>query len=238
MKKRGRKKYAVLVLALLAACITAGIVFWQKQKEEVWEDREETEKEEVPESDSRYEGELTDDIRLHNYSYIRLTDKIEKGDYVDIRISFANGADFILLAKKKVADIRYGQEENGILSTLWLYVSEEEILRLSSAAVDAYINEGCSIYAIRYAEASQRQAYVNYPVNEVVRQLMDSDPNIVKKAENVQEWKLWEELSQEGNTIGTDESGDDSTSREPAGLDQDAFGDGTTADEEEIIYFD
>lgn len=238
MKKRGRKKYAVIFLILLAVGMAAGVIFWQKQKEELRLEREAAGKEEVPESDSEYDGELTDDIRLHNYSYIRLTDKIEKGDYVDIRISFANGADFVLLSKKKVADIRYGQEENGVLSTLWMYVSEEEILRLSSAAVDAYINEGCSIYAIRYAKASQKQAYVNYPVNEVVRQLMDSDPNIVKKAENVQEWKLWKELSQEGNTIGTEEIEDDGTSTEAVSLNQDAFEDGMAADEEEIIYFD
>lgn len=158
--------------------------------------------------DILYEGvPLTDDVRLHKYTCIKLTERMKKGDYVDIRISFANGADFILLSKKQIQDIALPGEEGGSENALWLHVSEEEILRLSSAVVDAFLNEGCSIYAVQYIQKSQNAAVMNYKVNDVVEQLIADDPNIVAKAENVLEWELWNELKGEGNSLAMEASG-------------------------------
>lgn len=134
---------------------------------------------------------LEDDLRIHGFPYIKLTSQLSEGDYVDVRISFADGGDFILLSKKQIQSLAPLREEGA--DALWLLVSEEELLRLSSAVVDAYLNEDCSIYAIEYVSDTQKAAVVNYVVNDVVKQLMKNNPNIVKMAENVQEYSLWKE---------------------------------------------
>lgn len=121
------------------------------------------------------------DMRLIKYEFIKHTEKLSVGDYVDIRISFSDGLDFIILSKKKIEDISQSSN-NTNNNAVWLIVSEEELLRMSSAVVDSYINNGCSIYAIEYVSNKQEEATVNYPVNEIVKQLIAEDPNIISKA--------------------------------------------------------
>lgn len=180
---------------------------------------------------SVYEGELiTDDMRLHKYTFIHLTEQMKKGDYIDIRISFPNGADFVLLSKKQIQDISWS--EDGQENALWLHISEEEILRLSSAAVEAFLNDGCRIYAVMYIGKNQKAAIMNYKVNEVVAQLIEDDPNIVKKAENVLEWQLWNEWKDEGNSLAVN---DDIKEPDTEEKKEEPFEEAT---EDEIIYFD
>lgn len=143
---------------------------------------------------------LTDDMRIHNFPYICLTNHMKKGDYIDVRISFANGGDFVLLSKKQIEDISFMDTEGTNSNSLWLKVSEEELLRLSSAAVDSYLNEGCKIYAIEYISETQKEAVVNYTVSDMIKQLIEDDPNIAAKAENVMEWVLWEEYKKSNNS--------------------------------------
>lgn len=149
-----------------------------------------------------YEGEVfSEDMRIHNYSYIKMTDRLKKGDYVDIRISFPNGTDFIVLSRKKVMELTRGhdsavQEENGS-DALWLEIGEEEILRLSSAVVDAALREGSSLYAIQYTTDTQKEAVITYPVNKAVALLMEKDPNIWRRAEAVVEERLRDTLDAE-----------------------------------------
>lgn len=135
--------------------------------------------------------DVMDDVRIHGFPYIKLTNRLSVGDYVDVRISFADGGDFVLLSKKKIMGIEPLGEEG--TNSIWFVVSEEEILRLSSAVVDAYLNEGCSIYAIKYVSETQKEAIVNYVVSDLIKQLMEENPNIVEKAKNVIESSLWSE---------------------------------------------
>lgn len=127
-----------------------------------------------------------DDERLLNLSYVRLSEKMKVGDYIDIRISFRNGGDYVLLSKKKIQDIGGNsiEKETG-KNALWVQVNEEEILRLASAVVDAYYQEGCDIYAIQYVSETQKAAFVTYPVNETVKELLEADPNVVTMAEGM-----------------------------------------------------
>lgn len=138
--------------------------------------------------------EVTDDLRIHGFPYIQMTSRLKPGDYVDVRISFANGGDFVLLSKKKIQGLGPLREEG--TNAIWLTVSEEEILRLSSAVVDAYLNQGSSIYAIQYVSENQKEAVVNYVVSDLIKQLMEEDPNIVKMAENVVEGTVWKNYDQ------------------------------------------
>lgn len=135
-----------------------------------------------------YDGQKTaDDVRLLNLSYVKLSEKMKDGDYVDVRISFRNGGDYVLLSRKKIQDISGngadGEEGEEERNALWLQVNEEEILRLASAVVDAFYQEGCEIYAIQYVSETQEAAVVTYPVNETVRKLLDADPNVAALAQ-------------------------------------------------------
>lgn len=146
-----------------------------------------------------YEGQKTaDDVRLLNLSYVKLNEKMKIGDYVDIRISFRSGGDYVLLSRKKIQDIAgnhaAGEEGMEEINALWLQVNEEEILRLASAVVDAFYQEGCEIYAIQYVSETQEAASVTYPVNETVRKLLDTDPNVITLAQGTMTDSMRREL--------------------------------------------
>lgn len=149
---------------------------------------------------------VADDERLLDLSYVKLNEKMEAGDYVDIRISFRNGSDYVLLSRKKIRDISgngteddYNYGETG--NVLWLEVNEEEILRLASAVVDSFYQEGCEIYAIEYVSEMQKEAQITYPVNATVKKLIAEDANITELAQGnlseEQQIKLRESLEAE-----------------------------------------
>lgn len=128
------------------------------------------------------ENALLENVRKIAYSYIKNADKLRKGDLIDIRISFPNGADFILLSQKEILSVK--AEEGTSDYELWLALTEEEILRMSSGVVDAYLFDGAYIYATVYLNQMQEKSIVNYPVNEVVEELIKKDPNIIEIAQN------------------------------------------------------
>lgn len=121
-------------------------------------------------------------VRKISYEYIKNADALSKGDFIDVRISFPNGADFILLSKQEVLQVK--KRDDGVSQELWLSLTEEEILRMSSGVVDAYLFDGAYIYATLYLNQIQEESIVNYPVNEVVEELIQKDPNIISIAQN------------------------------------------------------
>lgn len=131
-------------------------------------------------------------IRKVPYTFIRNGDTLKKGDFIDVRISFPNGADFSLLGKKEV--LRVEEISSGTERRLWLGLTEEEILRMSSAVVDAYLFENAYIYAVTYMNSLQDAVVVNYPVNEVVEKLIKKNPNIIKIAQDKKTLELRKEI--------------------------------------------
>jgi hypothetical protein len=126
------------------------------------------------------EGKINKDLREQEFAMIYLPSKLEKEQYVDVRISFPTGQDYIIISKKKVQDI----SRTELTSTIWLHLNEEERLTMNSAIVDAYLNEGTKIYSITYVEPQiQEKALVNYPVSNVVLDLMKTNPDILLEAE-------------------------------------------------------
>lgn len=187
-----------------------------------------------------YEGDvLTDDLRIHNFPYIELTDKIEVGDYVDIRISFTNGYDYVLLSKKKVMDYSLYDEEAGTDNSLWMNVGEEEIMRLSGAVVDASLSEGSRIYAIKYVSESQDGAIVNYPVSAAIQALIENDPNIVDEAQRIVTENLRESLEQTLEKED-DEKNYDSLEADDENFDMDMYDDQVyeQPEDEELVFLD
>ncbi|WP_411347960.1 SAF domain-containing protein [Paenibacillus sp. WLX2291] len=120
------------------------------------------------------EGATPNDLRIREYNVLQLPSRLQKGDYVDVRIGFPNGNDYIVLSKKKVQDL------SG--TNVWYNINESELLVMSSAIVDAYL-QGAKLYAISYADPyMQDKAIPNYPANTDVINLIQSDPNVLEKA--------------------------------------------------------
>lgn len=135
------------------------------------------------------EGVIPNDLRMQEFRVIELPMKLQKDDFVDVRIKFPTGQDYIVLSKKKVEDLLTG--------TIWYEMSEKEILTMSSAIVDAYINNA-SIYALNYVDPYfQEKAVITYPPNAKVQDLIASDPNIVEIAQYEMERRARIKLEQD-----------------------------------------
>lgn len=120
------------------------------------------------------EENITNDIREGEYSFIEIPSNVKKDSYVDLRIQFPTGDDYVVLSKKKVKNL------SGI--TMQMNVGEGEILTISSAVVDAYL-EGAKIYAVPYVdEHMQVESIMTYPLKQNVKELMESSPNVVNIA--------------------------------------------------------
>lgn len=146
-----------------------------------------------------FEEEITPrDLRNKEMKSIWLPSNLGLDDVVDIRIQFPTGQDYIVLSKKRI---------NKLSSpAFWTTLSEQEILLLSSATVDAYIHKA-SLYALTYVEPQmQEMAIPNYPPNQEVIKLIKNDPNIVKKAERQLESSIRTALDQDLSTLNSSEN--------------------------------
>jgi hypothetical protein len=117
---------------------------------------------------------LARDVRAQEFNVIQLPTNLQKGQFVDVRINFPTGEDFIVLSKKKVREL------SGTI--VWYEMNETEILMASSAIIDAYL-QGARLYALTYVDPGMQEAAVaNYPSNPKVLDLMENDPNILQEA--------------------------------------------------------
>ena len=127
---------------------------------------------------------ITDDVRREEYNMITLPVDLMTDDYIDIRIMFPNGQNFIVVSKALV-EIPQNPDGTYISDTIWLNLREDEILMMSSAIVEAYGVQGAKIYATKYAEPGmQADATPNYDPNQDVLAEIQRDPNIVETAMN------------------------------------------------------
>lgn len=78
------------------------------------------------------------------YTGIRFPSNAAAGSFVDIRIRFRNGNDYIIVSKTKLTDIDHGSE------TSLLTLKELELLYLSSALTDGELYEA-ELYATVYS---------------------------------------------------------------------------------------
>ncbi|NEU28073.1 flagellar biosynthesis protein FlgA [Paenibacillus polymyxa] len=139
------------------------------------------------------------DLRNRELKVVVLPSSLKSGDEVDIRIQFPTGHDYILLSKKKISRLEG--------SIVWVTMNEQEILSLSSAIVDAYLHKA-SIYALTYVDPQfQPKAIPTYPPNAQVLALMNSDPNLIRVAEQKLSKQLRDSLenaiSSSNNVIST-----------------------------------
>ncbi|WP_163977858.1 SAF domain-containing protein [Paenibacillus alvei] len=122
-----------------------------------------------------YEGKpVAKDARIQELQIIQLPTLLKKEQYIDVRIQFPTGEDFVVLSKKQVL------EREG--TVIWLELGESDRLLFSSATIDAYL-QGARLYALTYVEAGlQAAAVANYPASTVVLDLLEHNPNMLEKA--------------------------------------------------------
>lgn len=100
------------------------------------------------------------------YSCFYVGQNIVVGDYIDIRIRFQTGEDFVVLPKKRVERLSLSN------STCFLMVNELEIQRMASAIVDVSEYDAvmyCNVYP---QPELQTAAEVNYPARTELNSLM------------------------------------------------------------------
>lgn len=133
-------------------------------------------------------------VRLEEYNMISLPSKLQAGDYIDIRLQVPTGETFIVASKKYVEDTD--------ATTVWIKVSQEEILAINNAIVEAYSMKGSKIYADVYVEGGyQGKADVTYVPSEAVLQLIDGDGNIINTAREYLKSKYTDSMRAQRNQV-------------------------------------
>lgn len=114
---------------------------------------------------------VTDDMRELDIVMTEVPIGLEEGDYIDVRIAFPLGQDFLALTHKKVVAI------NG--NAVKLIVGEKDFYSYESMKADYGTYQAVKIYGAKYVEAGiQEDAIVYYPVSMDILKTEILDPNI------------------------------------------------------------
>ena len=125
--------------------------------------------------------QVTNDLRKQEYNMLSLPTDLVDGDFVDVRIRFGNGQDYIVVSKKQVSIPEIaGAPAEGVIN---INLSEDESIAMSSAIIELYQLKAVEMYVSRYTDPGmQVTATPTYPVSAEALNLMDSNPNIVDEA--------------------------------------------------------
>ena len=127
--------------------------------------------------------DVGNDVRKQEYNMIILPADLETGDFVDVRITFPSGIDYIVVSKKEVEIPMIGGVDP--TDTVGMNLTEDEILAMSNAIYEAYQLTGSKLYINKYSEPGMQEAATpTYPVKREVLQLIEGNPNIVNEAKN------------------------------------------------------
>ncbi len=133
----------------------------------------------VQESDEK----TTNDLRKQEYNMVILPTQIQTGDYIDIRIFLSNGVDYLVASKKKVEiPVIDGIDAR---DNIIINMTEAETIVMSSAIIDAYIDEGAYLYATTYVEPGMQDSLIpTYVPTANAQNAIFSNPNIEQEAKN------------------------------------------------------
>mgnify|MGYP002108818228 FL=1 len=95
---------------------------------------------------------LSVDLRSREFNMISLPSTLVEGDYIDIRILYPTGEDYLVVAGKEVV----GTGANADSNSIFLELDEEEIVRMSSAIIESYIADGINVYATKYINPDEQ----------------------------------------------------------------------------------
>ena len=185
---------------------------------------------------AKTDEKTTADLRVQEYNMLRLSSQIAAEDYIDIRFRLPSGLDYIVVSKKKVEIPQIDGVDSA--NTIWLQLTEDEILAMSNAIVENYLIEGSVLYTAKYVEpGTQEKATPTYVPSAEVQSLMrDNDSNIVNTAKMALLTRYNSNTSVRDNINGSKNSVDvdDATSNISSGVKQEV----STAQEQRQDYLD
>lgn len=145
----------------------------------------------IQESDAK----LTKDLRKQEYNMVILPSQIKSGDYIDIRLRLSNGVDYIVVSKKSVEIPTIDGVDSA--SSININMTEDEIMVMSNAIIEAYIDKGSLLYATTYVEPGMQETVIpTYVPDGTVQSALNSNPNIEQEAKNA----LFTRYNQNGTT--------------------------------------
>jgi hypothetical protein len=119
---------------------------------------------------------LDDTTREYDVVASLLPIGLQVGDYVDFRLVYPLGEDYIVLAHKRIEAIN--------AKTVKFRMNETEIHMYQGAVVDYYIQmqKGAQLYMAKYIEpGSQKAAGQYYAVPKNILAIITADPNVLTK---------------------------------------------------------
>ena len=133
----------------------------------------------VTESMLMYEVDIHPELseRLQEFNMLLLPSDLNQGDYVDIRITFPSGENYVVVAGKEVKKLGTTVDSN----TIFLQLDEEEIVRTTAAILESYMSDGIKVYVTKYVEPSA-QLYKSERV-DFVKKFEDTLRNLYTKRE-------------------------------------------------------
>lgn len=122
--------------------------------------------------------DLAFSLRECEYALLTLSNNLSTHDFVDIRIMYPNGENYVVLSKKCIQSIDL--ENNAAM--FWL--CEDEIMDMSSAIVDTYLHEGSILYTTKYIQDAQDELERSYQPSADCMVAIANDPNIIGEAKD------------------------------------------------------
>lgn len=122
--------------------------------------------------------DLAYSLRECEYALLTLSNNLMANDFVDIRIMYPNGENYVVLSKKCIQSIDL--ENNAVM--FWL--TEDELMDMSSAIVDTYLREGSILYTTKYIQDSQDELERSYQPSADCMIAIANDPNIIGEAKD------------------------------------------------------
>ena len=146
---------------------------------------------------------LKDDLRKQEYNVLTLPMDLMTDDYIDIRLALPTGEDYIVISKKQIElPIVNGIES---VDTIWINLTEDEILTMNNAIVEAFMISGSKLYVTKYTEPGIQQAATpTFPVKAEVLALINGNPNVVAEARNAL-WARYNATDTNGNRTQVDQ---------------------------------
>ncbi len=142
-------------------------------------------------------------MREAEFNTFYLNSNLKENDYVDIRILYPNGENYIVLSKKQVKNLSLEKND------CFMWLNADELLRISGAIVDCFLKEGSKLYCVKYIEPRiQEASVITYIPNADVIRLIQKDPNVVQKATEKLSISVRSELESRLNQFYSNYSGE------------------------------
>lgn len=173
LRKSKKRKYVVgaIVLSVLLFFIINSFIIKKSDDQEPNKviEKETLEETSLPDGNEEHRKLLKIDEKkikkrkneyICEFSEIQLPEILAVGDFVDIRLSLADGRNFTVISNKEVE--RFSKKDGREI--IYLPLCEEEIIILDSAISDTKIFENSKLYLV--IGSKENINLINYPVNK------------------------------------------------------------------------